>query len=92
LRELKRPNQVLKQENEILRRAAANFTRGDLPEMSYPLVLDRAPDGIPVAVTCRVHGFSKQAFHASKSDPVSQRDWDAHLINAATAIVDLLQL
>ena len=32
--------------------------------MRYPLVLDLAADGIPVAVTCRVLGFSKQAFYA----------------------------
>jgi putative transposase len=38
-------------------------------------------------VTCRVLGFSKQAFYAWKADPVSQRDWDdAHLINAARDI------
>ena len=30
--------------------------------MTYPLVLDLAADGIPVAVTCRVLGFSTQAF------------------------------
>jgi hypothetical protein len=29
--------------------------------MMYPLVLDLAADTIPVAVTCRVLGFSKQA-------------------------------
>jgi transposase InsO family protein len=52
--------------------------------MTYPLVLDLAADGVPVAVTCRVLGFSRQAFYAWKRDPVSQRDWDdAHLINAA---------
>jgi putative transposase len=52
--------------------------------MTYPLVLDLAADHIPVAVTCRVLGFSKQAFYAWRRDPVSQRDWeDAHLINAA---------
>src|SRR6202046_983587 len=52
--------------------------------MSYPLVLDLATDAIPVAVTCRVLGFSKQAFYAWRKNPVSQRDWDdAHLINAA---------
>jgi putative transposase len=52
--------------------------------MSCPLVLDLAADKIPVAVTCRVLGFSKQAFYAWKRNPVSQRDWDdAHLINAA---------
>ena len=52
--------------------------------MIYPLVLDLAADNIPVAVTCRVLGFSKQAFYQWRADPVSQRDWDqAHLINAA---------
>jgi putative transposase len=55
--------------------------------MRYPLVLDLAADKIPVAVTCRVLGFSKQAFYAWKASPVSQRDWDeAHLINAALDI------
>src|SRR5215217_7929509 len=52
--------------------------------MTYPLVEDLAADGIPVAVACRVLGFSKQAFYSWKANPVSQRDWDdAHLINAA---------
>jgi putative transposase len=55
--------------------------------MTYPLVLDLAADKIPVAVTCRVLGFSKQAFYAWRQNPVSQRDWDdAHLINAAADI------
>jgi transposase InsO family protein len=55
--------------------------------MMYPLVLDLAADGIPVAVTCRVLGFSPQAFYAWRSDPVSRRDWDdAHLINAVLDI------
>ena len=52
--------------------------------MIYPLVLEFAADGIPVAVTCRVLGFSKQAFYQWRVNPVSDRDWaDAHLINAA---------
>jgi len=55
--------------------------------MMYPLVRDLAADKIPVAVTCRVLGFSKQAFYAWCKDPVSRRDWDdAHLINAAIDI------
>ena len=50
----------------------------------FPLVLDLAADRIPIAVTCRVLGFSKQAFFKWRADLVSQRDWDnAHLTNAA---------
>jgi putative transposase len=57
--------------------------------MSYPLVLDLAADGIPVTVTCRVLGFSTQAFNTWRRNPVSQRDWDeAQLINAAIDIHD----
>jgi putative transposase len=55
--------------------------------MMYPLVLDLADDGIPVAVACRVLGFSKQGFYQWKADPVSRRDYDdAHLINAAVEV------
>jgi putative transposase len=55
--------------------------------MMFPLVLDLAVDKIPVAVTCRVLGFSKQAFYQWKANPVSDRDWaDAHLINAVIDI------
>ena len=55
--------------------------------MMYPLVRDLAADAIPVAVTCRVLGFSKQAFYAWCANPVTQRDWDdAHLLNAAIDI------
>ena len=55
--------------------------------MMYPLVRDLAAEQIPVAVTCRVLGFSKQAFYQWCAAPVSQRDWDdAHLINSAIDI------
>ena len=60
--------------------------------MMFPLVRDLAvtPDParrVPVAVTCRVLGFSKQAYYKWLAQPVSQRDWDdAHLINAAIEI------
>lgn len=42
---------------------------------------------VPVAVTCRVLGISRQAYYQWRAAPVSQRDWDdAHLINAALGI------
>jgi putative transposase len=55
--------------------------------MTYPLVTDLAADGVPVAVTCRVLGFSKQGYYRWKANPVTERDWtDAHLVNAALDI------
>lgn len=57
--------------------------------MMYPLVTDLAADGIPVAVICRVLGFSKQGYYRWRSCPVTDRDWeDAHLVNAARDIHD----
>lgn len=51
--------------------------------MTFPLVRDLAVDGFPVTVTCRVLGFSTQAYYRWLADPVSRRDWDdAHLLNA----------
>ncbi len=52
--------------------------------MMYPLVRDLAADKIPVTLSCRVLGFSKQAFYKWCKSPVTDREWsDAHLINAA---------
>ena len=55
--------------------------------MTYPLVIDLQAEGIPVSLTCRVLGFSKQAFYKWKANPISDREWeDAHLINTAMDI------
>lgn len=55
--------------------------------MKYPLVQDLAVEGVPVTVTCRVLGFTTQAFYKWQADPVSDRDWnDALLINSALDI------
>jgi transposase InsO family protein len=51
--------------------------------MMFPLVCDRAAEGVPVRVTCGVLGFSTQAFYKWRARPVSDRDWaDAHTTNA----------
>ena len=39
--------------------------------MIYPLVRELAAGKIPVAVTCRVLGFSTQAFYKWSANPVS---------------------
>jgi putative transposase len=55
--------------------------------MMHPLVRDLAADGVPVVVTCRVLGFTPQAFYKWRTNPVSDRDWsDAHLVDAAWQI------
>ena len=46
-----------------MRRAVGYLRSGRQPKMMYPLVLDLAADGVPVTVTCRVLGFSTQAFY-----------------------------
>jgi putative transposase len=55
--------------------------------MMYPLVRDLAAVGIPVVVTCRVLGFSRQAFYRWCQAPCAPRELaDAQLTNA---IVDV---
>ncbi|MDJ0362269.1 IS3 family transposase [Rhodococcus sp. H29-C3] len=87
LREARKRIKLLEQEAEVMRRAVAYLSRDVNPKMIYPLVLDLAADGVPVTVTCRVLGFSTQAFYKWRKHPVTQRDWDdAHLINVAREI------
>lgn len=51
--------------------------------MMYPLVEDLAVEGARVASSCRVLGFSTQAFYKWKARPYSDSEWaDAHLVNA----------
>jgi len=53
----------------------------------FPLVRDLAAEGIPVRLTCRVLGFSPQAFYKWRATPCSARDWaDAHVVNVIVEI------
>ncbi|MGP9585588.1 IS3 family transposase [Micrococcaceae sp. AOP34-BR2-30] len=86
VRELRKRNRLLEQENEILRRAAAYLSQANLPKRFYPLVTELAADGIPVTVTCRVLKLSRQPYYRWLQDRVS----DAELIEAyrANALFD----
>ncbi|UOQ56388.1 IS3 family transposase [Leucobacter allii] len=77
----------LEQENEVLRRAAAYLSQVHInaPKMIYPLVQELAATGarvrVPVAVTCRVLGFSHQGYYQWLCRPQSPREIEeAHLI------------
>lgn len=55
--------------------------------MKFPLVEELAADGVAVRLTCRVLGFTPQAFYKWRPRPCSDRDLDdAHLTNL---LVDL---
>ena len=55
--------------------------------MMYPLVIELKTDGIPIQRSCKVLGFSPQAFYKWQAQPYSDRDWnDAHLVSL---LVDL---
>lgn len=50
--------------------------------MMYPLVADLAVDGVRVSTSCRVLGFTPQAFYEWRKQPWSDRDRsDAELVN-----------
>ncbi|WP_412747766.1 IS3 family transposase [Krasilnikovia sp. M28-CT-15] len=86
LRELRRRNKLLEQENEVLRRAAAYLSQANLPKRLYPLVSELAAEGIPVAVTCRVLNIARQPYYRWLARPVT----DTEVIQAyrANALVD----
>jgi putative transposase len=55
--------------------------------MMFPLVRDLAAEGIPVRLTCRVLGFSPQAFYKWRAKPCSDRDWaDARVVNTIVEV------
>ena len=61
--------------------------------MIYPLVREMAATGapvrVPVAVTCRVLGFSEQAYYQWLKNPVSARDAEEqHLIGVLRELHD----
>ncbi|WP_194384819.1 IS3 family transposase [Microbacterium luteum] len=71
IRELKKRNRLLEQENEVLRRAAAYLSQANLPKRFYPLVTELAAAGIPVTVTCRVLKLSRQPYYRWLANPIT---------------------
>ncbi|WP_431792021.1 IS3 family transposase [Kocuria palustris] len=74
LRELRRRNRLLEQENEVLRRAAAYLSQANLPKRFYPLVSELAADGIPVAVSLRVLKLSRQPYYRWRHQQVTKAE------------------
>lgn len=66
----------LEMENEILRRAAVT-SLGKCSQKMYPLVRELAAEQIPARLTCRVLGFSPQAFYKWLKWPVLDTTWCA---------------
>ncbi|MDN6530346.1 MULTISPECIES: IS3 family transposase [Corynebacterium] len=71
IRELRKRNRLLEQENEVLRRAAAYLSQANLPKRFYPLVTELAEAGIPVTVTCRVLKLSRQPYYRWLANPIT---------------------
>ncbi|AXK46627.1 IS3 family transposase [Brachybacterium saurashtrense] len=86
LRDLRRRNRLLEQENEVLRRAAAYLSQANLPKRFYPLVSELAADGISVAVSLRVLKLSRQPYYRWRKQQVTQ----AEIVEAyrANALLD----
>ena len=79
LREANKRIRLLEQEAEVMRRAVAYLSRDINPKkMMYPLVRELAardaPTRVPVAVSCRVLNFSRQAYYQWAANPVPARD------------------
>lgn len=70
--------QELEQENLVLRQVAQYLTDGVPPKAMYPLVHEiataRSDQRVPVVVTCRILGFSPQAYYQWRRSPLSDRE------------------
>src|SRR6476660_455573 len=86
LRELRRRNRLLEQENEVLAGRGVSVAVEPAGKRLYPLVKELAADGVPVAVTCRVLQLARQPYYRWRADPVT----DAELAEAyrANALFD----
>ncbi|MFL0457483.1 IS3 family transposase [Brachybacterium paraconglomeratum] len=83
LRDLRRRNRLLEQENEVLRRAAAYLSQANLPKILYPLVSELAADGIPVAVSLQVLKLSRQPYYRWRKQQVTPSELvEAYRANA----------
>ncbi|WP_239639396.1 IS3 family transposase [Brachybacterium paraconglomeratum] len=83
LRDLRRRNRLLEQENEVLRRAAAYLSQANLPKILYPLVSELADDGIPVAVSLRVLKLARQPYYRWRKQQVTESELvEAYRANA----------
>ncbi len=74
LREVKRRNRLLEQENEVFAQGSClSLPCESAGKMTYPLVRELAGDGVPVTVTCRVLKLSRQPYYRWLAAPAPTR-------------------
>jgi transposase-like protein len=73
IRELRKRNRLLEQENEVLRRRRRICRRRTCREKVLPARDELAASGIPVTVTCRVLKLSRQPYYRWLAAPSPQR-------------------
>lgn len=72
LRELERENRVLRQEREILKRAAALLCQGDRQIVTRFRFVEAEAAQFPVSLLCRVVCVTRQGFYAWKRRPAER--------------------
>lgn len=75
LRQLRRRNRLLEQENKVLRRAAAYLSQANLPgKVLHAWSKQLASEGIPVALRCRVLKLCRAQYYRWLAEPLTEAD------------------